>query len=191
MTSVENWSTVRQQQGTCSSLWNLNFGLRNFRHGISIIETCCQLSWRKVDAQSVINWTVVGQLSWQYLRAPTLDRCSFYHNDRQTLSTARFRFAGQLTTAYTVVMLLTFILSIPSPRHSFIPALKPFFLQILPTAAFLFLFQDCLHGFPRLFTDTSEHIRFYVLVFLFSTFWLLVPCGRSSRLTPAFERTLK
>jgi len=30
----------------------------------------------KVDAQSVINWTVVGQLSWQYFRAPTLDRCS-------------------------------------------------------------------------------------------------------------------
>jgi len=29
-----------------------------------------------VDAQSVINSAVVGQLSWQYLRAPTLDRCS-------------------------------------------------------------------------------------------------------------------
>ena len=25
--------------------------------------TCYQLSWRKVDAQNVINWTVVGQLS--------------------------------------------------------------------------------------------------------------------------------
>ena len=25
--------------------------------------TCCQLSLRNVDAQSVINWTVVGQLS--------------------------------------------------------------------------------------------------------------------------------
>ena len=32
-----------------------------------------------MDAQSVINWTVVGQLSWQYLRAPTLDRCSLSH----------------------------------------------------------------------------------------------------------------
>ena len=151
--SVEILSTVRQLHGTCTSLCNffLNFGLRNFRHGISIAETCCQLSSRKVDAQSVINWTVVSQLSWQYFRAPTLDRCSFYHNDRQTLSTARFRFAGQLTTAYTVVMLLTFILSIPSPRHSFIPALKPFFLQILPTAPFFFFFRtvymdslDCL-----------------------------------------------
>jgi len=29
-----------------------------------------------VDAPSVINWTVVGQLSWQYFRAPTLYRCT-------------------------------------------------------------------------------------------------------------------
>ena len=29
-----------------------------------------------MDAQRVINWTIVGQLSWQYVRAPTLDRCS-------------------------------------------------------------------------------------------------------------------
>ena len=46
-------------------LWNfvLNFGLRKFRHGISIVEMCYQISSRKVDAQSVINWAVVGQLS--------------------------------------------------------------------------------------------------------------------------------
>ena len=53
-----------QNKGT--SLWNfvLNFGLRKFRHGcISIVETCYQLSSRKVDALSVINWAVVGQLS--------------------------------------------------------------------------------------------------------------------------------
>jgi len=37
--------------------------LRIFYHGMSIVETCYQLSSRKVDAQSVINWTVVGQLS--------------------------------------------------------------------------------------------------------------------------------
>jgi len=44
-----------------TSLWNFvpNSGLRKFRHGISIVETCYQLSSRKVDAQSVINWTVV------------------------------------------------------------------------------------------------------------------------------------
>jgi len=49
---------------------------RKFRHGISIVERCYQLSSRKVVAQSVINWTGIGQLNWQYLRAPTLDRCS-------------------------------------------------------------------------------------------------------------------
>ena len=32
-------------------------------HRLSIVETCYQLSSRKVDAQSVINWTVGGQLS--------------------------------------------------------------------------------------------------------------------------------
>ena len=37
---------------------------------------CCQLSSTKADAQSVINWAVVGQVSWQYLRAPTLECCS-------------------------------------------------------------------------------------------------------------------
>ena len=53
-----------QNKGT--SLWNfvLNSVLRKFRHGISIVETCYQLSSRNVNAQSVINWAdVVGQLS--------------------------------------------------------------------------------------------------------------------------------
>ena len=34
-------------------------------------------------------------------------------------------------------------------------------MQILPTAAFLFLLQDSLYGFLRLFTVTSEHIRLF------------------------------
>jgi len=48
-----------------TSIWNfvLNSGLRKFRHGISIVETCYQLSSTKVDAQRVINWTVFGHLS--------------------------------------------------------------------------------------------------------------------------------
>jgi len=48
------------------SLWDFvpNSGLRKFHHGISIVETCYHLSSGKVDAQSVINWTVVGQRSW-------------------------------------------------------------------------------------------------------------------------------
>ena len=36
---------------------------QKFRHGILIVEMCYQPSSRKADAQSVINWTVVGQLS--------------------------------------------------------------------------------------------------------------------------------
>ena len=75
------------------SLWNffLKSGLRKFHHGISIIE----LSLRKMDAQSVINWTVVVQLTWQYLRRSTP---VVYRRDRHVLSTARFRRADQLAT---------------------------------------------------------------------------------------------
>ena len=41
--------------------WNFasNSGLRKLRHSISIVEARCQLSSIKVDAQSLINWTVV------------------------------------------------------------------------------------------------------------------------------------
>ena len=45
----------------CSKLWTVK---RKFRHSISIVRMCYQLSSRKLDAQSVINWTVVVQLSW-------------------------------------------------------------------------------------------------------------------------------
>ena len=37
----------------------LNSGRKKFRNGISIGETCFQLSSRKVDAESVIKWTSV------------------------------------------------------------------------------------------------------------------------------------
>jgi len=73
--------------------------------------------------------------------------------------------------SYTVVMLLTFILiisSIPSPPHSFIPGLKPSFSAKPSHRSLPFLLQDWLRGFPGLFTNTSEHIRF--LVFLFFHF---------------------
>jgi len=62
-TVLKGNSVISKNKGT--SLWNfvLNSGLRKFRHGISIVETCYLLSSRKVDAQSVINWTVVRQLS--------------------------------------------------------------------------------------------------------------------------------
>ena len=37
--------------------------LKKFCFGISIVDTCCRLSSTKVDAQSMVNWAVVGQLS--------------------------------------------------------------------------------------------------------------------------------
>jgi len=47
---------------------------------------------------------------------------------------------------------------------------KPF-----PPQPSFFVLQDWLHGFPGLFTDTSEHIRlFFKTFFLFSTCQLLV-----------------
>ena len=73
-----------------------------------------------------------------------------------------------------VVILLTFVLiiGILSPLCSFIPGLKPSFLQILPTVAFLFFFRtdymdftDCL-----LLLLSISVFYFSVLVFLFSTF---------------------
>jgi len=66
------------------------------------------------------------------------------------------------------------LFGIPSRTHSFIPGLKRTFSanpsQSIKAQPFLFLLQDLLHGFPRLFTVTSEHIRLYFLVFLFYTF---------------------
>jgi len=62
-TVLKGNSGISKNKGT--SLWNFgpNFGLRKLCFGIAIAETCYQLSSRKVDAQSVINWTVIGQLS--------------------------------------------------------------------------------------------------------------------------------
>jgi len=79
-------------------LWNfyLNFGLRKLRHGISIAETCHQLNLRKVDAQSVINWTVKLTIPPSSYARPLV-----YHSDRQTLSTAWLCRAGLLATADT------------------------------------------------------------------------------------------
>jgi len=59
---TKNWATLKNK-GT--SVWNFvpNSELEKFCFGISIVDTCYQLSSRKVDAESVINWPVVGQLS--------------------------------------------------------------------------------------------------------------------------------
>ena len=53
-TVLKGNSVISENKGT---LWNfvLNSGLKKFRQGISIVETCYQLSSRKVDAHSVMN----------------------------------------------------------------------------------------------------------------------------------------
>ena len=61
-----------------------------------------------MDAQSVINWTVVDQLSWQYLRAPTLDRCSLSRRSSSSvystiLSRGSISDSWYLLTAYSCV----------------------------------------------------------------------------------------
>jgi len=67
------------------------------------------------------------------------------------------------------------ILSIPSLPRSFIPGLNlPFSAN--PTHRSLpFLLHDLLHGFSGLFTDTSEHIRFFY--FLVSSVFLFLVLG--------------
>ena len=55
----------------------------------------------------------------------------------------------------------------PSLPRCLIPGLKPSFSF---HCSLLFLLQDWIHGFPGLFTNTSEHICFYFLVCLFSQF---------------------
>jgi len=64
-------------------------------------------------------------------------------------------------------MLLTLILSIPSPPRCFIPGLKPSLAANPSHRSLPFLLQYRLHGFPRLLTDTSEHIRFFILFLFF------------------------
>jgi len=73
----------------------LSFGLRKFRHDTSIVETCCQLSSAKVDAQSVIT----GPSSASYVENTRHGRRLVYHTDRLLLSAARCRRAGSSATA--------------------------------------------------------------------------------------------
>ena len=68
----------------------------------------------------------------------------------------------------------------PSPLHSSTPGLKLSFSTNLSHHSQPFLLLDWLHGFPGLFTDTSEHICFYSLVFhsSCSPLSVVVPCCR-------------
>ena len=71
---------------------------KKFHHYRSIVEMCYQLSLTQVNDQSVIDWTVVDQQSWQlYLRVPTVDRQVIVKLCLQHDSIARV-YQGQLTT---------------------------------------------------------------------------------------------
>ena len=75
--------------------------------------------------------------------------------------------------SYTVIICQqSYLLIWYSITHSlFHSRLKTFlFCKSFALQPFLFLIQVSLHGFPRLFTITSEHIRLYFIVFLFYTF---------------------
>jgi len=83
----------------------------------------------------------------------------------------------------------------PSPLHSSTPGLKLSFSTSLSHNSLPFLLLDWLHGFPGLLTDTSEHIRFYSLVFhsSCSPLSVVVPCCRliySCRLLIACQNSI-
>jgi len=98
-TVLKRNSVTSKNKGT--SIWNfvLNSGLENF----ATAYRSSKLSSSKVDAQSVINWAVVGQLSRQYLRAPTLDHYSLSHRSSSAVYSTILWFCrtGQLETADT------------------------------------------------------------------------------------------
>jgi len=51
---------------TCTLCYTLElyyYGLRKYCFSMSVVETCYQHSLRKVDAHSMVNWTVVSQLN--------------------------------------------------------------------------------------------------------------------------------
>jgi len=73
--------------------------------------------------------------------------------------------------SYTVILLLTFIffiISIPSPHHSFIPGLKSSFLQILPCVAFFFFSRTEYMDSPDCLLILLSTSVFYFYFFLFS-----------------------
>ena len=75
------------------------------------------------------------------------------------------------------------------PPHSFIPGLKPSFsANSSHRRSLAFILRDWLQRFPGLFTDTSEHIRFYLLVFIFFHFLVVGSARQISRLMSAIER---
>ena len=61
----------------------------------------------------------------------------------------------------TVILIISFL----SPTHSFIPGLKPSFSANPSHRSLSFSSSGLTTWIPQTFTVTSEHIRFYFLVF--------------------------
>jgi len=96
---------------------------------------------------------------------PTLD----VQTNPELPSPARVRWMDAFSRVCAHInQVLVVSITVPSPPHSFIPRLKPSFLQILPTVAFLFFFgTDC--------TDSPDCLPILlsisVLLFSFSVFF--------------------
>ena len=93
-TVLKGNSVISKNKGT--SLWNfvLNSGLRKFRQGILIVETCYQLSEKGGRSERD---KLGRRRSTKSIIPPSYDA----RPDRQALSTARFCRTGQLATADT------------------------------------------------------------------------------------------
>ena len=69
--------------------------------------------------------------------------------------------------SYTVFICQVILIWYSITHSLFYSRLKTFlFCKSFPLQPFLFVLQDSLHGFPRLFTVIYEHICFLLLVFL-------------------------
>ena len=106
-----------------------------------------------------------------------------YHRDLQALFAARFRRAGLLATFLSLVGSVRWIAPAANGQLSqqslslFHPRLKIFLFASPSHRSLRFLLQDRLHGFPGLFTDTSEHIRFLLFSFSVSHFLVVGSVG--------------
>ena len=86
-----------------------------------------------------------------------------------------------------LVLRVSLLPSVPSTHHSYSSRHHSF----IPGLNLPFLLQDWLHGFPGLFTDTSEHIHFLVFSFSLFHFFNFILCGRLSWVMLAFDHMLK
>ena len=145
-----------------------HFTLLYFALGVSFAEVC------KRGTDIVVN----AQFSVKTWRHPQIRKYIIYYTvvgGGPSHGHRKFSKVGQYILSYRQIKVIDLtviliIISFPSPTHLFIPSLKPsFFCKSFPPQPFPFFFRtDYMDS--QTFTVTSEHIRFYFLVFLFYTF---------------------